>query len=157
MFTVVSFREIQSSQAIINQGFSYVKTLNSDKDEVVLQNIQNKRTLLAAEGVQLVKLRNGVIIQGADHEDWEEDNFMLQEDMAEANKAVVKVVNRLETEEDDIKPYEMNVLSMGKSTLIERLKKGGMPLQIKILYILGSTTHNARHTIFRSIFNSSNC
>ena len=155
MFDLVSYRESQSNDDIVNQGFSYIKSINKDKDELVMQNIQAKKHMLEIEGVQLVKLRNGVIIQGADHEDWEDENFLLPEDAEGLNQEAAKVNQRQDTEED-VKSYEMNLMSMGKSVMTERLKKGRIPIQVKMVYGIGKLLSQRHHFLF-SICHNHNC
>lgn len=104
---------------------------------MVLQVLNAKKAALASEDVQLVKLRNGVIIQGADHEDWEDENYQLPEDVEGFAHEAAKVNQRHDTEED-VRPFEMNMLLMGKSTMTERLKKAKMPIQIKTAYATGN-------------------
>ena len=122
----------------MKHGFSYVGQANNEKDDMVMQNLLAKKQLLAAENVQLVKLRNGIIIQSADHEEWDDENENFMEDLASAQNVVqAQEVKHLETEEAEVRPYELTILSEGKSAMIARLKKARIPVQIKVLYSIG--------------------
>lgn len=145
---LVSYKDVYSNEAIVKQGFAFVQTANHDKEEQVLQTIQAKRNLLAQEEVQLVKLRNGVIVQSSDHEDWENEEMLLAEEgvklMAEKSN---KELKRKDSEEEDVRPYEMAVIGMGKSVLSAKLKKAKMPSKVKALFVLGRPVLTVRRCL----------
>lgn len=92
----------------------------------------------ASEGVHLVKLRNGNIIQSADHEEWEDENEDFMEDIANVNVSQTQNIKKLETEEEEVRPFELGLMSEGKSALTARLKNGSLPFEIKALYTIGT-------------------
>lgn len=100
--------------------------------------IQAKKRLLANENVQLVKLRNNVIVQSSDHEDWENEEFMMLEEGAKLiGEHINRTVKRKDSEEEDLRPYEMAIITTGKNALSTKLKKARMPGEVKSLYVLG--------------------
>lgn len=103
----------------------------------MLQNILAKRKAWQSEGVQLLKVRDGVIIQSADHEEWEDQNEDFAEELDNLNQGPAQNNQVVETEEEDVRPFELTIMSEGKSSMVSRLKRGSMPIELKALYGIG--------------------